>query len=57
MDIAIVRAMTVLESWIDEMSVQQYRVRWKEDITVVMFVCQLMDIAVFRAITVLGELN
>ena len=39
------------------MSVHQYSVRWKEESTVVMFVCQLMDIAVVRAITVLGELN
>ena len=39
------------------MSVQQYSVRWKEDSIVVMFVCQLMDIAIVRAITVLGQLN
>jgi len=39
------------------MSVQQYSVRWKEDCTVVMFVCKLMDIAVVMAITVLGQLN
>jgi len=39
------------------MSVQKYSVRWKEGSTVVMFVCQLMDIAVVRAITVLGEMN
>jgi len=32
-------------------------VRWKEDSTVVMFVCQLMDIAAVRAITVLRQLN
>ena len=37
------------------MSVQQYSVRWKGESTVVMFVCQLMDIAVVREITVLGE--
>jgi len=39
------------------MSVQQYSLRWMEGSTVVMFVCQLMDIAVVRAITVLGEMN
>jgi len=39
------------------MSVQQYSVRWKRESTVVMFVFQLMDIAVVRAITVLGKLN
>ena len=39
------------------MSVQQYSVRWKEESTVVMIVCQLMDIAVVRGIAVLGELN
>jgi len=39
------------------MSVQNYSVRWKEGSTVIMFVCQLMDIEVVRAITVLGELN
>jgi len=39
------------------MSVQQYGVRWKEDSTVFMFVCQLIDIAVVREITVLGEMN
>ena len=39
------------------MSVQQYSVRWKEVSTVVIFVCQLMDFVVVRAITVLGELN
>ena len=39
------------------MSLQQYSVRLKEDSAVVMFVCQLMDIAVVRAIRVLGELN
>ena len=31
--------------------------RWKEDSTVVMFVCQLMNIAAVRAITVLRQLN
>jgi len=39
------------------MSVQLYSVRWKEVCTVVMFVCQLMDIAVVRVITVHGEMN
>jgi len=39
------------------MSVQQFSVRWKEESTLVMFVFQLMDIAVVRTITVLGELN
>jgi len=39
------------------MSVQQYSVRWNRESAVVMFVCQLMDIAVVGTITVLGELN
>ena len=39
------------------MSVQQYSVKWKEGGSVVMFVCQLIDIAVVRAIAELGELN
>jgi len=39
------------------MSVQKYSVRWKGDSTVVMFLFQLMHIAVVRSITVLGELN
>ena len=39
------------------MSVQQYSARWTEGSAVDMFVCQLMDIAVVRAITELGEMN
>ena len=35
----------------------EYAVRRKEDSTVVMFVCQLMDIALVRAVTGLRQLN
>ena len=31
--------------------------RWKERSTVLMFVCQLMNIAAVRAITVLRQIN